>query len=157
MVCIVPHCCQQRRSLFYTQHMSSFQWLTLKSIINCNKALRDTPGCLIVCCFVGVLCSFVSPGSTWSPYPVLQLGIFSQYSQLMGWHWKSCLQRHGSSATRFSGLGIKPLPGSQWYKCFSAKVGSKHWRNDCVLQLKPQPKGRFKYYIYISLELICYI
>lgn len=66
---------------------------------------------------------FFWPGSSSSPYPALQVGILSQNSQLLGWHWRPATQRHGSSATGFSSLSINPFTGGQSREQFSAEVG----------------------------------
>lgn len=50
-----------------------------------------------------------SPESGSRPCPAAQVGILSQYSQLMGEHCRLEKQRHGSSATGFSGRSMKPL------------------------------------------------
>lgn len=51
----------------------------------------------------------ISPRSGSSPCPAGQVGILSQYSQMMGEHCRPGKQRHGSSATGFSGRSMKPL------------------------------------------------
>lgn len=51
----------------------------------------------------------ISPVSGSRPCPAAQVGILSQYSQLMGEHCRPGKQRHGSSATGFSGRSMKPL------------------------------------------------